>query len=110
MSKDMKFTKGPWAVQTDKYGGRRIIAMHPEYRKEGLDYVLVDEVGGRRYGKDFSDESEREANAHLIAAAPDMYKTLKALASLYEDDDGCRKLAQYVEARAALAKARGEES
>lgn len=51
---------------------------------------------------------ESEANARLIAAAPDLYEALNEL--LFEDSDKpeVERLKTLVKARAALAKARGE--
>lgn len=46
-----------------------------------------------------------EANAHLIAAAPDLLEALQGLAALYDTDEGCRSMQQYIRARAAIAKA-----
>lgn len=57
--------------------------------------------------KDNPDEaSEAEANAHLIAAAPDMYAALDGLLGLL--DAGSLYEPQAYAARAALAKARGQ--
>ena len=53
-------------------------------------------------------KSEHIANAKLIAAAPALLAALIGMADLYDTDDGCRTLPQYVAARAAIAKATGE--
>ncbi len=50
-----------------------------------------------------------EANARLIAAAPDLLDALIGIAALYDSDEGCRTLPQYIAARAAIAKATGEQ-
>lgn len=47
---------------------------------------------------------ECEANAHLIAAAPDLYSTLEWL----RDNPGVDIVVRYATIEAALAKARGE--
>ena len=49
------------------------------------------------------------ANAHLIAAAPDLLEALQELAFLYEHEEGCRELTEYKRAKAAISKALGEE-
>lgn len=62
-------------------------------------------------------EAETEANAHLIKASPDLYEALESLLSdvVLATDDLCdegdaRNYAKSVfQARAALAKARGEQ-
>jgi hypothetical protein len=57
----------------------------------------------------------REANARLIAAAPDMYEALKEALQLFDlvtalDDQGSNALGQAeIAIRAALAKAEGRE-
>lgn len=98
----MSYTKGPWDVlprlsdlqsELDLYVGVR------DRREELKDYSLshaefhVAQVFGHH---------EREANAHLIAAAPDLYE---ALSNLQASPD----LPQFHEqAIRALKKARGE--
>lgn len=51
--------------------------------------------------------AEQEANARLIAAAPDLLAALKEIAGLWDDSDQKNGLAQIMErtARAAIAKA-----
>lgn len=51
--------------------------------------------------------AETQANARLIAAAPDLLDALQALTELYNTDEGCRALPEYKGARAAIAKATG---
>lgn len=62
-----------------------------------------------------------EANAHLIAAAPDMYEALKSLRTLLQDSDSIRIQAHgigdefgayniFEKADKALAKAEGENA
>ncbi|PAL21022.1 hypothetical protein [Acetobacter syzygii] len=46
-----------------------------------------------------------QANARLIAAAPDLYEALERVIKIIDDSSWCLKL---TEERAALAKARGE--
>lgn len=61
-------------------------------------------------------EGMQEANAHLIAAAPDLYEALEALvetavAEVNEKGGaGGSHLARLTDARAALSKARGESN
>lgn len=49
-----------------------------------------------------------EANARLIAAAPDLLEALKEMVRMYELDWHDRKMPYYVSARAAIAKAKGK--
>jgi hypothetical protein len=86
-----KFTPGPWTVGGNG-GFINQLQIHPTI---GCAYGAGDEV---------------KANAHLIAAAPDLYEALEDLICLCEvglksDYDINAELA---DARTALAKARGE--
>jgi hypothetical protein len=65
------------------------------------------------YGGLWGSGGEKEANAHLIAAAPELYDAAEALAGMTcqttgaEDaESGCCCVCR---ARAAIAKARGEQ-
>ncbi len=72
-------------------------------------------MGGRRWGRELTWE-EREANAHLIAAAPDLYEALNRLAHYINgvcedgDIDPTPKMMAEAnkQAQLALAKARGQ--
>ena len=55
-------TPGPWEVVDSMYGGKSAVQIHPHY--------MVAEIDGR-------DDAEQEANARLIAAAPDMLAAVK---------------------------------
>jgi hypothetical protein len=79
---DTKFTPGPW---------------HTWY--EEMEISIYDQNSDLICGP-IKQCPEQEANAHLIAAAPDMYKALEEI----EHSD---ELASHI-AKDALAKARGE--
>jgi hypothetical protein len=78
----LQHTKGPWSVI-----GR--------YRVEADSYGLIASIRGA------SDDPATDANAKLIAAAPDMAEALKALV----DDGPNYHQRHWEEARAALSKA-----
>lgn len=89
-------TSGPWSVETK--GSRHFID-----GEDGLTVAYLDRRGVR-------DEKEIEANAHLIAAAPDLLTALVALVGEYdlgEVDLEPEDLAKLEAARAAIAKAEG---
>lgn len=89
--KAMKHTPGPWVVDPAVRQGFTVYAP-----KEGFIVGTQDEEG--RYGA-----IESEANARLIAAAPDL---LDALLMVLDDPnalDGRPRTYEYV--RAAIAKA-----
>lgn len=97
---DTKFTPGPWeACSRETYqsiygkGYERAICQVDSY-SEGF--------GPNR--------AERDANAHLIASAPELYAMLAQTAEYFSDADGLEE-DEYIyrqNVRAALAKARGE--
>ena len=95
MTDQPKWTPGPWAVERNKRTWGWVDVVGPSLG-----------VGGPTQATDLTlaDEVKRIAEAHLIAAAPDMYAALE-MAQLWLDVDG-RFDMQGI--NAALAKARGE--
>lgn len=108
-----KFTEAPWeASDTDEFGDINIT------RKGGV-LAIAAVVNGefKRMGGEFD---EHLANAHLIAAAPCMYKKLESLISilteaarayrhLQKDNKSTEALDFRKEIEELLAKARGEK-
>lgn len=93
-----KFTKGPWTAKYDP----QLQALIEIYNTE--DRVMVAVLPDRGT---IEAMSEIEANANLIAAAPDMYEALKesCLDCLLEQD---KDLCDFCYIGKALRKARGE--
>ena len=91
MTDQPKWTPGPWRAVM---GSRHVVDVFAGDR----DVVSV-------YGGGVGFEY-RDANAHLIAAAPDLYAALDGLLGLL--DAGSLYEPQAYAARAALAKAIGE--
>jgi hypothetical protein len=89
---ETKWTPGPWLAQECIRSGWDVVA------DDGHVVETTDEIG--RYGP-----IDRQANAHLIAAAPDLYEALRASVLM------CINMPPAIErmAEAALAKARGEQ-
>ena len=79
-----EFTKGPWGFKNS--ADDEFIEISVEGRKSQVEIASVE------IGFDPPFEDEQHANAHLIAAAPDLYETLSlVLAELcdenkYEED------------------------
>jgi hypothetical protein len=77
------FTPGPWAVRAGANRSGR-------YEIEAGAQILCPGTGGARSYSDvvaathWSGTPEWEANAHLIAAAPEMYEALKHLHKWFE--------------------------
>lgn len=92
-----KWTPGPWAF--DPINTELVI-------QENSDpYTYVAEIWYDEPELDGVSYEEREANANLIAPAPDLYKALDQLVSRFVGHEDDREI---VEARAALSKALGE--
>lgn len=102
MSKETKWTCGAWSVrdcprqaaQTDrKDDGRIKLVDFNDGTYEGTVAIVQTE--------------ESEHNAHLIAAAPDLFEALEMVLEML-DMDGFGRDAAIDVAHAALAKARGD--
>ena len=90
MASERKWTKGPWKFKP--HGSRfRIIEAEQETS------IAI----GQNQG-----DVESEANARLIASAPDLYEALESL--LDPSTDMLAHAGNVRKARAALAKAKGE--
>jgi len=88
MSEKQTHTPGPWRVTEDANGF-------------AVSWLNSPGLAGR-IAKVNSGQIEQEANAHLIAAAPELLKALVAIVAVAD-----RKTAEFDLARAAIAKARG---
>ena len=95
---DTKHTPGPWVWEHWKMGltaqnGTSVLAY---YDYEGMSL----------HGKT---EDEHEANAHLIAAAPDLLEALEAIVATWDGPKYNHFMADNIDlARAAIAKANGQ--
>lgn len=98
---ETKFTPGPWRLHNGT-----VHASRPRERYH-VQYNRIASVSLAR-----KDSSEFFANAHLIAAAPDMYEALESLhaeiGKLPADLGNHALVGSVFEAAAALSKARGE--
>ena len=101
----MSYTPGPWAThKTEGNGGNisdRLEIVGPE---EGRKRTLIASIYGFKM-------PEGQANARLIAAAPELYEALEKLFDLMISDkvrnnEGVRRLQMAAD---VLAKARREE-
>ena len=88
-----RFTYGPWSFSLEK----------------DINYVRIYPHDlGRIRGGDILRGYCGEANAHLIVAAPDLYKALQYLVSRKVVEADVEYGIAAMQAKAALAKARGE--
>lgn len=105
------WTPGPWLIATPTQG-YEVCTIHGVERQPtedglGQSWVYIRPETLLRDGEwHWPDEQEQLANAHLIAAAPDLYAALDGLLGLL--DAGSLYEPQAYAARAALAKARGQ--
>jgi len=92
-----KHTPGPWEIEGHYHFGYRWIS-GPEHSQ--LAQVV--------WCMEYEDRSPScEANAHLIAAAPELLEALENLLKVHEGEGGTQHHAGDM-ARAAIAKAKGE--
>mgnify|MGYP003501008110 CR=1 FL=1 len=88
-----KFTKGPWRAEYDKvFHGRFVVAQCNAGVSVGINEMIL----------------RRNANAALIASAPELYEALEQIAALYIDDRSSSMHKALCIANKALKKARGE--
>lgn len=98
----MKHTKGPWKAHFDGVGT-------PYYQYN--QYVTAPNCGGELIAK-VQNMDEAEANAHLIASAPDLLEALEVARgaldyAYFQKGVACFKELQFVES--VIAKAEGKE-
>lgn len=100
------FTPGPWEVERhDQDDGSIDYAI---WNHSAEHYTRIATVN------DDTDDANAKANSHVMAAAPDLYEALNAIMGNHEVAGAGASIfqctaAQVRAARAALAKARGEQ-
>jgi hypothetical protein len=101
-SGETRFTPSPWMIcRTRTDGGAPIIVGRRRRDQSEREVAKALFHNG-------SDDPEVHANAHLIAAAPDLYAALAALVPADFDEHPGDFSKEWHVARAALALARGE--
>jgi hypothetical protein len=110
-------TPGPWEISGDEEGWtiRMGTALADDGRWQVQHRIELD-WGDTYDGEgDNSQYEEAEANARLIAAAPDLLAALEGVTAYIEDHRGdggdgimCTGCRLWKQARAAIARARGE--
>ncbi|EPO5559733.1 hypothetical protein P3795_31790 [Pseudomonas aeruginosa] len=100
-----KHTPGPWGIER-LHGEINVISCNERdgaAKDMGIVYVLARDVGGMIHGEQFDDRSEVEANARLMAAAPELLDALVNLLPLISPLKA--ESQQVADASAAIAKA-----
>ena len=88
-----QFTPGPWKM-----------------REVGdLDIAYSIDAGRNAVADVYNHADEWEANAHLIAAAPELYRVLTNAVAQYDAIKGGPIIGALEAARSILAKARGDQ-
>ena len=99
-----EFTKGPWVIHTpEQTAYKPTIGSAGDVFDDGYKNVCDVRGPAIKFG---SPSTETAANAHLISAAPDMYKLLFAIKKYGMLNTKAETLA--IELDEVLAKARGE--
>lgn len=102
MTDQLKWTPGPWRVSTIGLMNDGSLPVSSDQGQIARVSAQADFPRGQGHN---SECAERDANAHLIAAAPDLYAALDAL---IDGRNWTMSTEKFLAARAALAKARGE--
>ena len=94
-----KHTPGPWTVQRDFRGYGTFQIVEAGERERSL--LMCGDAAGVPRG-------EMQANARLIAAAPDLLESAESILLMLDGTDHSTKIDRMAQLRAAIAKARGE--
>lgn len=120
-----KHTPGPWELDIGEYGFRIRMGSAVPYTGVYKPQHLIEWDPGVYHAPDYPETDaenrqylEAEANAHLIAAAPEMYEALEALlyehkpcgGELWHKGNEICECERCDGIRFVLAKARGEAS
>jgi hypothetical protein len=113
---ETKFTKGEWKVEQ---GNTSYLGLESFLKSRPNAFVINIKASAFALGRcgaivlpSLLDDEESEANAHLMAASPDLYAALDSAMVLLEAMNArCTGDTAFIlRCRAALAKARGESS
>ncbi|WP_303698627.1 hypothetical protein [Pseudomonas aeruginosa] len=102
-----KHTPGPWGIER-LHGEINVISCNERdgaAKDMGIVYVLARDVGGMIHGEQFDDRSEVEANARLMAAAPDLLEALQQAVTSMQDSGYPNDSLVIRAARQAITKA-----
>lgn len=105
----MTHTPGPWRLDNNIAYGWKTNPFSITVRKRGVHSTTVANIPA----KQTISRDEAEANARLIAAAPELLEALQAIVKslVDQDDEGMIEHAQQmIDARVAIAKATGGEA
>ncbi|CAM0106266.1 hypothetical protein MYOV065v1_p0027 [Vibrio phage PS15B.2] len=95
---ESKFTKGEWSLNATDFYGEFDLTTQERIEDSKVAILTIDTSYSGYIG------DEQKANAHLIAAAPEMYELIK---EFLDYADPCHPISDM--ANKLLAKARGEK-
>ncbi len=101
---DTKFTKGEWIVYDSSMDWGNVNRDELVIGMDSFNHDWTDHYCAHKITIG-DDEGEARANAHLIAAAPEMYEMLATI----ENDSGQVPAWLWDKIQSTLAKARGEK-
>jgi hypothetical protein len=107
---ERKHTPGPWITRWDGLVGIKVPSSRGRMMFHDIAWTVLPKRDSEGHIIGYEEQKEiREANARLIAASPEL---LAALESLMDDaeDTGEFSYPAMSQARAAIAKAKGEQS
>ena len=96
-----KHTPGPWRIVRARGASKAAINGAQIRTEAGLQIASITHVADKPI-------SQKEADAHLIAAAPEMYEALREFLDEFTTS-GPKRNAAIEKCRAAIAKAEGRE-
>lgn len=102
-----KHTPGPWQVK--EYLRNEPSSTMPEYRIQTDVDSIAEAHRLWRDGSPLATRYEVEANARLIAAAPDLLEACKAFVAAYTDTEHAEQETVWQQAVTAIARAEGSQ-
>lgn len=111
---ETKFTPGPWKAEFREYGGYDCMSASWSIVSDESEFATLD-----CRTRDHANDPQQEANANLMAAAPELFDALKELHEIsgeanipMENSKSVRLMGKFLatreKAEAAIKKARGE--
>ena len=101
---ESKHTPGPWLTDRRNVHTGQIATIHHCLNNDWVE-IWTDKWAETGLG-----EAEQEANARLIAAAPELLAFAQEFLSDYQSEDGMASMKHYAnQAHAAIAKVTGEQ-
>ena len=117
MNTTVKHTPGPWQVDADQRADEKTRQLAARYGlKESRGTAIIGDIKQWEHNESYSvvavvndDNWECEANARLIAAAPELLEALRGIRDMRIGDPEKVVDAAFAKADAAIAKAEGHQ-